>query len=342
MRSQRVVNHTRKLRDWWLLVLPVVLAPALIVLPGCAGKSFKGSDGRPLVVTSITPIGSIIRNVAGDRAQVETLVPSGGTAYGYRLSDSDHELLERSSIAIFNGMGYDDTLMAEVSNTAQGAYPVIEFGTLLITAEASVAVTPAIAPALPQSPFVWLDPLASRAFAAITRDALIRIDPGSTTAYRENFDRFVASVERINSAISDTISTIPIGSRSVYSQVDVLDHYSARFGLISLGGSRSFNSPPPDAPAAASIGRSLAPLSLPAIFSTAPTTAPSFDEIARLSRVQMVVMVRFEDLPGPPGSLSHTYFGLLIENTRLIAQALGGSSDPLGGIRPNDTAPISP
>jgi hypothetical protein len=48
------------------------------------------------------------------------------------------------------------------------------------------------------------------------------------------------------------------------------------------------------------------------------------EQIARETGAQYVDDLRDDDLPGAPGEDQHSYLGLMAENMRVMAEALGG------------------
>jgi ABC-type Zn uptake system ZnuABC Zn-binding protein ZnuA len=63
---------------------------------------------------------------------------------------------------------------------------------------------------------------------------------------------------------------------------------------------------------------------VPAIFGSEVFPSPVLEQIARETDATYVDDLRDDDLPGQPGDDSHSYFGLMAENLRIMAEALGG------------------
>jgi hypothetical protein len=60
------------------------------------------------------------------------------------------------------------------------------------------------------------------------------------------------------------------------------------------------------------------------------------DQIGREAGVRFVDTLRDDDLPGTPGSPEHSYIGMMLEDVRSMATALGGNAEALRGIDPAD------
>jgi ABC-type Zn uptake system ZnuABC Zn-binding protein ZnuA len=65
---------------------------------------------------------------------------------------------------------------------------------------------------------------------------------------------------------------------------------------------------------------------VPAIFGSEVFPSPVLEQIARESGAKYVSDLRDDDLPGAPGEAKHSYFGLMAEDVRIMAESLGGDS----------------
>jgi ABC-type Zn uptake system ZnuABC Zn-binding protein ZnuA len=63
---------------------------------------------------------------------------------------------------------------------------------------------------------------------------------------------------------------------------------------------------------------------VPAIFGSEVFPSPVLEQIARETGARYVDNLRDDDLPGAPGEAQHSYLGLMAENLRVMAEALGG------------------
>ncbi|MFQ5420917.1 MAG: metal ABC transporter solute-binding protein, Zn/Mn family, partial [Anaerolineae bacterium] len=66
---------------------------------------------------------------------------------------------------------------------------------------------------------------------------------------------------------------------------------------------------------------------VPAVFGSEVFPSPVLDQIGREAGVSYVDTLRDDDLPGEPGDPDHSYIGLMIDNLKIMASALGG--DPI-------------
>ena len=84
----------------------VMTTLSVLFLTGC-GSSPKSSDSRLKVLTSTTFLADIAQNVAGERVQVDTLLPIGMDPHAYQAAPADVARIAESNLLILNGLDYE-------------------------------------------------------------------------------------------------------------------------------------------------------------------------------------------------------------------------------------------
>jgi len=98
-----------KARCLWLL---------LAALLGAGCQQAPVPDGKPLVVASFYPMYEFARQVAGERAQVISLVPPGVHGHDWEPSPQDVAQVRRARVFVYNGAGFEqvaDRLLKEIA-----------------------------------------------------------------------------------------------------------------------------------------------------------------------------------------------------------------------------------
>lgn len=312
-------------------------------MAGCE-KREEGEPERPLVVTSMWPLGSLIRNIAGTRAQVETLTPYGHPHVARSIGEGDRNFAKFASIGFFSGFGYDNALAGELRQVVAGDVPIVFLGPESITPDALISYRTPDQSTDVINPFTWTDPVLGRTYAERIRSELTRIDPAGAKDYEQNYEKVASALGRLDSAISETISTIPVTARSLFAEVNAFDYFARRYLVSTIGSVEVFTGDEPNGLSSSSqslteLDRLVRDSGAPAVFATGPKASSALNEIAEQSGVRSIGLLRYEILPGPPGSLGYTYFGMLIDNARNLAGHLGGNTTPLDDVRPNDVVP---
>lgn len=80
---------------------------ALFLLVGCTNEQQAEETGKISVIASFYPIADFVERVGGDLVEVETLVGAGVDPHGWEMSTQDRNEIEKSSIFIYNGSGFE-------------------------------------------------------------------------------------------------------------------------------------------------------------------------------------------------------------------------------------------
>jgi ABC-type Zn uptake system ZnuABC Zn-binding protein ZnuA len=196
------------------------LRAALGILVLLAGGTAAPGATRPHVVATTTLLASLATEVAGDRAEVDTLVPLGASPETYQPSPRDTVKLHAADLVFENGVGLEawlDSLLRAVAGRAR----IVVCSDGLRTIDGN--------------PHLWLDPQHARAYVARMRDALVALDPADADAYRRNAKAFDARLVALDARIRARIATVPADRRNMIVFHNAWPYYNARYGLRTLG-----------------------------------------------------------------------------------------------------------
>lgn len=203
--------------------------------PGAAPPAAAGS--RPLVVASVYPLYEFARQVAGDRAEVVTLVPSGVEPHDWEPAPQDVARIERARLFIYNGAGLEpwaERLLAAVGGRGP-AVVVATAGLDLVAAdlphdERHGGRRGALAEeARAKDPHVWLDPVLARAQVEHIRAGLVRVDPGHAEDYAERAGAFTGRLDALHRAFDHGLARC--ARREIVTAHSAFTYLARRYGL---------------------------------------------------------------------------------------------------------------
>jgi zinc transport system substrate-binding protein len=142
---------------------------AILALAGCQESP---APAKPQVVATIYPLWELTRQVAGDRAEVTSLVPPGVEPHDWEPSPRDVSLVQRASVVIHTGTGLDAWAVRLLA-----ALPA---GTTVVNAARGLSLLPQ-GPSV--DPHVWLDPTLARVQAQTIADGLAQADSAGRPVY---------------------------------------------------------------------------------------------------------------------------------------------------------------
>ena len=295
------------------------------------------AQARPMVVTTVAPITNIVRNVGGNRIDLEGLIPGGVDSHTFEPSPSDVRRLAAADLIVVNGLALEaSTIELAIANLKPGAR-LLELGDNTITRDQWVFDFSFPEEEGDPNPHVWMNPLYAARYAELVRDDLIRLDPDGAEYYTANTLRFQARIDELDRAIAATAATIPEQNRRLLTYHDSFAYFGPRYGFTVIGAIQPSDFAEPSPREVAELIDQIRVERVPAIFGSEVFPSRVLEQISRETGVRYYDDLRDDDLPGEEGAPEHTYVGMLLFDVRVMAEALGGNPAALDAVDPRDT-----
>ncbi len=180
-------------------------------------------------------------------------------------------------------------------------------------------------------PHLLLDPNFAIRYAKVIFVTLAERDPDNREYYESNFNEYTARLVALDEAIRATTATIPESNRRLLTYHDSFGYFAIRYGYTVIGAIQPNDTSQPSAQEVAALIDQLLEEGVPAIFGSILFPDDVIDQIA--SETGVTVRTLLDDgLPGDPDDLDHTYIGMMVENMRTLASALGGDPSLMDGV----------
>ena len=324
---------------------PALLAAAATALGllasacgGGAGRAPAQAAGpaRLRVVTTVSPLTSIVGAVAGGLADVRGLVPEGADSHTFEPPPSAARTLAAADVVFVNGLKLDDpTQDLARANLKKGA-EVVELGSLTIPPDKYIYDFSFPRDQGKPNPHLWTNPPYAEDYARIARDTLSRRDPGHAADYSANYDRFAARVDQLDEAMKTASATVP--KRDLLTYHDAYAYFAEHYGWTVIGAIQvsSFEDPTPKEVAA--LIAQVRQVGVPAIFGSEVFPSKVLAQIGAEAGVRYVDKLRDDDLPGNPGDPDHSWLGLMKLDFVTMVSNLGGDAAALRSVPVGDGA----
>jgi ABC-type Zn uptake system ZnuABC Zn-binding protein ZnuA len=297
----------------WLLTACV--APA---------ASSPADESKLNVVATVSPITNIIYNIGGERITLSGIVPEGVNSHTFEPAPSDAQKLAAADLIFVNGLKLEEPTLDLAEANKKADAEIILLGDQTITPDEYMYDFSFPKEAGSPNPHLWPNPLHGLRYAELVRDALVRRDPANAEYYNQNYEAFKARIEALDQATLATIQSIPEENRKLLTYHDSWAYFAPRYGMTVIGAIQPADFAEPSAKEVADLITQLQTEQVPAIFGSEVFPSPVLDQIAKEAGVQYVDTLRDDDLPGAPGDATHSYIGLLVEDIKIMATALGG------------------
>ena len=287
----------------------------IILITSCGGRSASPTGTTaPVVLASTTFLADITRNIAGNRVQVESLLPVGADPHSYQPTPQDVTKITQSKLLIINGAEYEHFLESLLEN-AGGEREVIE---------ASAGLSPKTDTESEHGvdPHLWLDPNNAIVYVENIREGLTHFDPEGAGIYQSNADAYVARLIDLDAWISEQVAQIPSERRLLVTNHEALGYFADRYGFTVIGavvpGVSSDASP--SAEQMAKLIDQIKTSGTPALFLDEVENPALAQQIADETGVKVIEDLHLESLTdGPPAG---TYIDMMKHNVTRIVNAL--------------------
>ena len=196
-------------------LLALLLAALALTLAGCAERDAPAQHAAPPAGTRLTVVATtgmvadLARNIAGDRAEVSTLLGPGVDPHLYKPTRSDIAALAAADVVFYSGLLLEGKMTDALVRVASSGRKVHAVTELL---DDEYLLEPDGLEGHPD-PHVWMDPVAWARAAGVVRDKLIEADPAGEAEYRANAERYLAELAALHEYARQVLSSVPERSR---------------------------------------------------------------------------------------------------------------------------------
>lgn len=326
----------------------VLVAACLLILSqvmGCGGgEGAAGSNhsagtspkqgapaGRPFrIVTTVAMVTDIVREVAGDRAEVIGLLGEGVDPHSYKPTREDVRQLSEADVVFYSGLSLEGRMgdaFARVGRTGKPVYAVTED-----LPEDFLREPPEFAGHY--DPHVWMDPSAwSRCVQFVTK-SLAEYDAPHAGEYKARGDAYCARLKELDDYCRKAVSSIPESQRILVTAHDAFGYFSRAYEIPV----RSAQGISTDSEAGVDdvnrLVEFIAERKLKSIFVESSVNPRNLQAvIAGVKKQGHHVAIGgelYSDAMGPAGTYEGTYIGMIDHNATVITRALGGTATERG------------
>jgi len=270
---------------------------------------------KPVVVSSASMFTDMVKNIAGDLVETETIVPIGGDPHLHTPTPRDAKLVGRADLLLLNGLTFEGWINELVENSGTKAK------TILITE----GVEPISSDTYKNStdPHAWMDLANGRIYIKNITNALKELDPSNAVIYESNYQSYDKKLEELDRYIFDKIKEIPEEKRILITSHDAFKYYGKRYGL-KLEAIQGIST---DSDVQTSdikrVSYTINRYKVPALFVESTINPKLLKQIASDNDVKIGGKL-YADSLGDKESAAATYLSMIRSNTNTIVEGLKG------------------
>jgi manganese/zinc/iron transport system substrate-binding protein len=300
-----------------LLVLTVFLS-------GCSQKEAPaGSVARKIrVATTTTMVTDLVKQVGGDRVEVEGLMGPGVDPHLYKASASDGPKLQNAEVIFFSGLlleGKLQDVFAKLARTKKHVYPLSE----------AIPVEELLEPpefAGHYDPHIWFGvPLWSKCVETVVK-GLSEFDPASKDAFEKRGKEVQAKMAELHQWALQKAAELPKEKRILVTSHDAYNYFGRAYGFQVVGLQGVSTVEEANLAAMVKLVEFIKKHQVKAIFVESSVPQHAIKRISEDAGVKIGGEL-FSDAMGTPGQIEHgydlgTYEGMIKHNLNTIVDAL--------------------
>lgn len=195
---------------------------------GCAvfgtGEEREETD-KIKIVTTTTMLCDMVKNIAGDKAEVTGLMGSGVDPHLYQAGAGDVFTMENSDVVIYNGLHLEGKMgdifenLSSMGKTVICASDGVETSHLIETSSGVY------------DPHIWFDVSIWKEAAEHVSKSLCDADPKNSIYYEENLRNYLGELNDLEIYIEDKLKELPQEKRILVTAHDAFGYFGKAYGF---------------------------------------------------------------------------------------------------------------
>ncbi|WP_306978450.1 metal ABC transporter solute-binding protein, Zn/Mn family [Alkalibacillus salilacus] len=198
----------------------------MVVFTACSPSDEEetSDEDKVHITVSFSILADIVENVAGDKAEVDHIVPNGGDPHEYEPVPSDLRSVSESDVFFVNGLNLEQWISSLVENVSDT--PIVELTEEVEPIEVSEGV---------HDPHAWLDPDNVKLYVDKAVEHLSEIDPVNANIYEENAAKYKERLDTLDETIRDKTESVPKDQRSIVLSENAFVYFGDAYGYETTG-----------------------------------------------------------------------------------------------------------
>lgn len=312
-----------------MLISRRAVTAAVLALALGAGTSVPLAAEPLRIIATTGQLADLVRNVAGEQAEVTALMGEGVDPHLYRQTRADIARLRNADLVVWNGLYLEAQLEDFLLDLAE-SQPVLALGERL-PAENLLADED-----YPDrfDPHIWMDIPLWASLAGELAGELAALDPDNAESFAENAQAYAARLEALDAYVRDGMETIPDTARVLVTAHDAFNYFGRAYDIEVLGIQGLSTESEAGLARIGELVDILVERDVRAVFvesSVADRNIRALIEGAKAKGHEVTIGGElFSDAMGSPGTYEGTYEGMLDHNATVIIRALGGTAPETG------------
>ena len=292
----------------------------LISIFSCKKEAKK--NGKLQVVTTTTMITDLVKNIGGNKIDVQGLMGAGVDPHLYKASEGDVSKLFNADVIVYNGLHLEGKLedvfekMRQQNKKTIAVSDAIDKNTLIGSEYF----------ASNYDPHIWFDITNWEIITQYIIDKFCELDADNSETYKTNGANYLKKLASLKIVITEEVNSLPLEKRILVTAHDAFNYFGKefQFNVVGLQGlSTATEAGVKDVQRLASF---IEEKNVNAIFvesSVPKRTVEALQEAVRAKGKEVLIGgTLYSDALGSTGTTEATYIGMYKHNVKIIVSSL--------------------
>jgi len=292
----------------------------LISIFSCKKEAKK--NGKLQVVTTTTMITDLVKNIGGNKIDVQGLMGAGVDPHLYKASEGDVSKLFNADVIVYNGLHLEGKLedvfekMRQQNRKTIAVSDAIDKNTLIGSEYF----------ASNYDPHIWFDITNWEIITQYIIDKFSELDADNSETYKTNGANYLKKLASLKIVITQEVNSLPLEKRILVTAHDAFNYFGKefQFNVVGLQGlSTATEAGVKDVQRLASF---IEEKNVNAIFvesSVPKRTVEALQEAVRAKGKEVLIGgTLYSDALGSTGTTEATYIGMYKHNVKIIVSSL--------------------
>lgn len=300
----------------WIAIATAVILLAFFVYSVVQVRSQKSDHEMKQVLTTFTVLADMARNVAGDRAEVESITKPGAEIHGYEPTPQDLVRLQKADLVLDNGLNLEKWAEKLYQNVEDVPHVTLTDGIApMPIAEGPYKDKP--------NPHSWMSPKNALMYVDNIEKALSDIDKDNAEYYKQNAQKYKVEIQKVDEQLSSTLGTLNESNKYLVSCEGAFSYLIRDYGLKELY-LWPINADAQGTPQQIkSVVETVRANTIPAVFCESTVNSKAQEQVAAETGARFGGAFYVDSLSGSDGP-TPTYLKLLQYNADVLLKGLQG------------------
>jgi len=292
----------------------------LIISISCQQKAKKNKKLQ--VVTTTTMITDLVKNIGGDKIDIQGLMGAGVDPHLYKASEGDVSKFFNADVIIYNGLHLEGKLedvfekMRSQNKQTIAASDALDTATLIGSEYF----------ASNYDPHIWFSITNWEIITQYITDKLCELDAENAATYKSNGANYLKKLASLKIAITEQVNSLPVEKRILVTAHDAFNYFGKEFQFNVVGLQGLSTATEAGVQDVRRLANFIKEKNVNAIFvesSVPKRTVEALQEAVRAKGKEVLIGgTLYSDALGSKGTAEATYVGMYKHNVKIIVSSL--------------------